>query len=288
MTETALTIAPTGAQIAEQVVIKGDLSKLTEVERMAYYTEVCRSLGLNPLTRPFEYITLNSRLTLYATRAAGDQLRAIRGITITGLDPRQVGDLFVVVATGRDRTGREDSSTGAVATKGLSGEALANAMMKAETKAKRRLTLSLAGLGWSDETEVESLAEVPLTPRPSLAERAATRAAEIATPAESLAKTPEEAAADVVAMALQTIDRPDGILNAEEVAEGAQPLIRTGLSAQEFTDACRHGGVLRGAVARAIGCTAAELDARVAAMTHAERGVLADELNLDWRGGLGL
>jgi hypothetical protein len=32
----------------------------------------------------------------------------------------------------------------------------ANAMMKAETKAKRRLTLSLAGLGWMDETEVDT------------------------------------------------------------------------------------------------------------------------------------
>ena len=181
MTENALTVTPTGAQIAEQVVIKGDLSKLSDIDRMAYYSEVCRSLGLNPLTRPFEYITLNNKLTLYATRGCGDQLRAIRGITITGLDPRQVGDLFVVVATGRDRSGREDSSTGAVATKGLAGEALANAMMKAETKAKRRLTLSLAGLGWSDETEVESLAETPLPARQTLAERAAAKAAEVVT-----------------------------------------------------------------------------------------------------------
>lgn len=158
MTDTALaTVNDTAAAIAEQVIIKGDLSRLTEQQRMTYYTEVCRSLGLNPLTRPFEYITLNNKLTLYATRGCTDQLRVTRGITITGLDPRQVGDVFVVVATGRDRTGREDSSTGAVTVAALKGEALANAMMKAETKAKRRLTLSLAGLGWSDETEVDSI-----------------------------------------------------------------------------------------------------------------------------------
>ena len=158
VTENAVaTVSDSSAALAEQVVIKGDLSKLTEAQRMNYYSEVCRSLGLNPLTRPFEFLTLNGKLILYATRGAGDQLRAIRGITITSLDPRQVGELLVVVATGRDRSGREDSSTGAVSVKGLTGEALANAMMKAETKAKRRLTLSLAGLGWSDETEVDTI-----------------------------------------------------------------------------------------------------------------------------------
>jgi len=193
MTDTAVaTQADTGAALAEQVVIKGDLSKLTELDRMRYYSEVCRSLGLNPLTRPFEYISLNGKLTLYATRAATDQLRSLRGITITSLDPRQVGDLFVVVATGRDRTGREDSSTGAVTTVGLRGEALANAMMKAETKAKRRLTLSLAGLGMSDETEVDSIpgAERVETPRLTLAERAAEKRAEIETPAEPVSEEP--------------------------------------------------------------------------------------------------
>jgi hypothetical protein len=32
--------------------------------------------------------------------------------------------------------------------------------MKAETKAKRRVTLSLAGLGWLDETELETIPQV--------------------------------------------------------------------------------------------------------------------------------
>jgi len=36
----------------------------------------------------------------------------------------------------------------------LKGDALANTLMKCETKAKRRVTLSLAGLGWLDETEL--------------------------------------------------------------------------------------------------------------------------------------
>jgi hypothetical protein len=39
----------------------------------------------------------------------------------------------------------------------LKGETKANAMMKAETKAKRRLTLSMAGLGMLDESEIDSI-----------------------------------------------------------------------------------------------------------------------------------
>lgn len=181
---TDIAVREAGAAIAEQVIVKGDLAKLTEAERMAYYGEVCRSLGLNPLTRPFEYITLNGKLTLYATRGAADQLRASRGISIGTLTTNQVGDLYVVVATGRDGSGREDSATGAVAIKGLSGEALANAMMKAETKAKRRLTLSLAGLGWPDETEVETIPGAVRVAAPTLAERVEARRAELAPPVE--------------------------------------------------------------------------------------------------------
>jgi hypothetical protein len=41
--------------------------------------------------------------------------------------------------------------------KGLYGDALANAMMKSSTKAKRRLTLSLCSVGLLDETELETI-----------------------------------------------------------------------------------------------------------------------------------
>jgi hypothetical protein len=53
--------------------------------------------------------------------------------------------------------GRTDESLGAVSLVGLEGEALANSLMKAETKAKRRVALSICGLGMLDETEVEAI-----------------------------------------------------------------------------------------------------------------------------------
>jgi hypothetical protein len=144
-------------EVLEQVLIGGDLAQLTEAQRLAYYRAVCQSLGLNPLSKPFEYLWLNGKLRLYALRDCADQLRRLHGISITITGRERLGDLYLVTARARDRTGREDESLGAVALGTLKGDALANALMKAETKAKRRVTLSLAGLGWLDETEVMTI-----------------------------------------------------------------------------------------------------------------------------------
>ena len=148
-----------GASLLERVVMAGDLSRLSPEERLLYYRQVCESLGLNPLTRPFDYIVLNGRLTLYARRDATDQLRRIHGISVRIVSREFVDLLGLYVVTARATTpdGREDEAVGAVYVKGLSGETLANAIMKAETKSKRRVTLSIVGLGWTDESEVESV-----------------------------------------------------------------------------------------------------------------------------------
>ena len=154
---TSLTaIAPT-AETLEHVLLGGDLSRLTPDQRIAYYRSVCDSLGLNPLTKPLEYITLSGRLTLYARKDATEQLRRIHGVSITELTSDRLGDVFVVTAKAQDKTGRTDAATGAVAIGSLKGDALANALMKSETKAKRRVTLSICGLGLLDETEIETV-----------------------------------------------------------------------------------------------------------------------------------
>lgn len=156
---TALAVVDqTKAAVLEQVVIQGDLSKLQPAERVAYYKTVCESVGLNPFTKPFEYINLNGKLTLYAKRDATDQLRAINGVSVE-ITSREMHDngIYVVTARARDKHGRTDEAIGAVSIAGLKGDALANAIMKCETKAKRRVTLSICGLGWLDETEVSTV-----------------------------------------------------------------------------------------------------------------------------------
>lgn len=149
----------TPVDVIESVVISGDLSKLKPEERVAYYRAVCTSINVNPLTRPFDYITLNGRLILYARKECTDQLRKNNGVSITKLERELTNDVYTVTAYAFDLAGRQDSSIGAVFIGGLKGEALANAMMKAETKSKRRVTLSICGLGMLDETEIETIPE---------------------------------------------------------------------------------------------------------------------------------
>ena len=140
-----------------KVIADGDLSKLDPAQRLAYYQAVCKSLGLNPLTQPFRYLSLGGKVVLYAQRTCTDQLRTKHGVSITDLDGKRDGDLYVVTCKVIDREGRRDAATGAVSIAGLRGDALANQIMKSETKAKRRATLSLCGLGILDESEVESV-----------------------------------------------------------------------------------------------------------------------------------
>lgn len=140
----------------EQVLIQGDLSKLSPEQRVTYYNKVCDSLELNPLTKPFEYITLNGKLTLYARRDCTDQLRKRDQISVTISSRELIGDIYVVTAKAKTPDCREDESTGCVPIMGLKGDMLANAYMKAETKAKRRVTLSICGLGMLDESETPS------------------------------------------------------------------------------------------------------------------------------------
>jgi hypothetical protein len=154
---TAITTRDSDAAIMEQVVVVGDLSSMRPEQRVAYYQMVCKSLGLNELTKPFDYIRLNSKLVLYARKDATEQLRKINKVSITQLEKETSEGVYIVTAYAQSGDGRTDSDVGAVSIQGLTGEAKANAMMKAITKAKRRVTLSICGLGFLDETEVDSI-----------------------------------------------------------------------------------------------------------------------------------
>lgn len=116
---------------------------------------------------------------MYAKRDATDQLRKVHSISITITNRERIGDVYCVTARAITPEGRTDESIGAVAlikeekifdelrqrkvSTGqmlpLTPEDLAIAVMKAETKAKRRVTLSLAGLGMMDESELETIEE---------------------------------------------------------------------------------------------------------------------------------
>lgn len=148
----------------ENVLLKGDLADLSTEQRLTYYKSVCESTGLNPLTQPFEYIRLNGKLVLYAKKAATDQLRSVHGISINSVNVDYVESMIVVTASASNNKGRSDTDVGVVDLAGLSGERKSNALMKAITKAKRRVTLSICGLGMLDETEVETIPDAQPAP----------------------------------------------------------------------------------------------------------------------------
>lgn len=148
---------------AELALIKNDLSSLKPHERLDLYNKTCSSLGLNPLTSPFGYVEFRGgKLSFYALKNCTDQLRQIHNISIEITSKSKVDDLYVVCAKASHASGRVDEDMGAVSITNLKGEALANAMLKAITKAKRRVTLSICGLGMLDETEVESIQDASI------------------------------------------------------------------------------------------------------------------------------
>jgi len=155
--------------IIERVIALGDLSKLSPDERVRYYDSTCKSLGLNPLTKPFEYIVLNGQLRLYGNRTCADQLRKLHGISIQIVSEETKDGLLTVHVRATDRNGRQDEDIGVVNFPDtLKGDLRANTIMKAVTKAKRRVTMSISGLGFLDETEVEDIPrDNPHVTRPS-------------------------------------------------------------------------------------------------------------------------
>lgn len=147
------------------VFVRGNLATLTDQERAAYYMAVCESTGLNPATRPFEFISMKGKVVLYALKGATDQLRKINGVSLDVAAQNTLNGVHLVTVKATDKFGRTDTDVGVVPLDGLKGDDLANAFMKAITKAKRRVTLSICGLGMLDETEVETVRDaVPFRP----------------------------------------------------------------------------------------------------------------------------
>lgn len=151
-------LAPANSGVMEALVLSGDLGKMSDAQKVQYYRQFCDSLGLNPLTQPFKILKFQGKEVLYATKDATEQLRKLHGISVVDLtNDLQPGSTYVVTCKVKDKYGKTDMSTGVVSIEGLKGEALANALMKAETKAKRRATLSICGLGMLDESEIQSV-----------------------------------------------------------------------------------------------------------------------------------
>jgi hypothetical protein len=139
-----------GIAALEHVLGTGDLAQLSNTERVGHYLRLCRSLGLNPLSRPFDWIEFDGKLTLYPNQSCAAQLRRQHQIRVEVTRREPVGEMFCVEVKGTTPDGREDFASKYVPLTNkfgrLTGQNYANALMKAETGAKRRVTFSMVGL----------------------------------------------------------------------------------------------------------------------------------------------
>ena len=137
------------ADVIEKALMVGDFSKMDAPTRVAYYLAVCQSAGLNPMTRPFIPMkTQSGEVVLYATRECAEQLRAKHRISLRIVSREKFDGLYCVTVEGKLPDGRTEEAQGIVEIATLKGQALGNALMKAESKSKRRVTLALCGLGF--------------------------------------------------------------------------------------------------------------------------------------------
>ena len=150
-------------------VADGNVSKLNASQKLQYLHAYCKSLGLNPLSNPIQFTKLNGREIPYATKNATDQLRQIHHVSCEVLNQDLDRDAGLVTVRVRLTTpdGRTDEDVGVVPLPKGNGEAVGNAILKCVSKAKRRATLSMFGLGCIDELEVAAVkAAVTSTIRP--------------------------------------------------------------------------------------------------------------------------
>jgi len=165
--------------VIESIVIKGDLSGLNQTQKVAYYNFRCQQAGLDPAAKPFDLLTLNGKQVLYANASCTQQLCAIHKLSTQVVHRERMDDIYIVSVRVTGADGRVSENQGAVAIGHLKADALANAVLKATTKAIRRAVLSHVGLGMLDETEVDTIPNARMEPMVSIQEEAAPSVAEV-------------------------------------------------------------------------------------------------------------
>lgn len=150
----------------DHIIATNDLGRLTPVQRVGYVLALCKSLHLNPLSRPFEFLTFDGKVVPYPTKSCAEQLGRLHQISIKLTRREQVGDLFVVEVEGSRPNGQCSFASKYVSVRDsrgdwLKGDKLGAAYGKAETGAKRRLVLSMVGLaGLPDADEVSGVKRI--------------------------------------------------------------------------------------------------------------------------------
>jgi hypothetical protein len=138
-----------------------DLDRLSADELKQYYLDACAYHGVPPELNvlAFQYMDGGDgarRRVLYAKKGATDIIRERLGISVVQMEKEIFHGTLTYTCLGKNKDGRTEIAIGAAYIEGLTGRALEVAIMVAQTRATRRMTLQFAGAGLLDETELQA------------------------------------------------------------------------------------------------------------------------------------
>lgn len=138
----------------------GDLGRLTKPELAEVKRRLAERIGVDLMLRPIDLIaTREGKLIPYINAIGAAELRRRHGLEVVAVDVvKERPGLVVLRATLRGTDGRTDMAIGAAEWREDRPQDEARAWMVAETRAKRRATMSAVGIfleGPSEEVEGE-------------------------------------------------------------------------------------------------------------------------------------
>lgn len=184
--------------IAQKAAMSGNLKTLTDAERWQYYLAMCQHLELDPVSRPFDWIEQEGKLSLYPNANCAAQLASKMLLSFPEYHAEVIGDVYVYRVKAVDEN-RELWATGAVPM-GRNASETARAFKKAETQARRRAVLAMGGLALTEADEIYEIggqspaietnaAETQPEPEPKKTKRG--RPAQALSPAPQMEPQPE-------------------------------------------------------------------------------------------------
>jgi hypothetical protein len=212
-----------------------DLNTASIEQLDAYRATVAKTMNIDPLM--LDYIWMNDPETglrnrvLYAKRGAAEVLRHELNISVTGLTLAESNGWVMFTATGKIPAGRQEMAVGAAFLEGRKGDKLAHAVMTAQTRAIRRLTLQFVTGGILDESEVQAQSDLA---GPSAASSAALAGSPLVVP-PPLAPTAINAAPGKDITPQLTPNTPDAAVTPPQTPEefsAAQQALRDEAKAQ--------------------------------------------------------
>ena len=144
--------------VVEQL-IRGDVSSVPREALLRYIFTFCERVGISPLAVPFSLMKTQRGMQLVANRNFYDAVASKYAVSreCVGEGFFEGTDLYFTRYRASTPDGRVTEDMALVDTTGLNGNDLANAIMKAHTKGRNRVTRAHLGFPFPDETEAETV-----------------------------------------------------------------------------------------------------------------------------------